>query len=213
MSEIRKAYLEAAESAAELLAAPEVAAAWARPSALAEFSVSGLCGHLANQVFSVTVGRVTGEGLVDQEKVPLLEHYLRAEWIDAPVDAEINVLIRDSGERAAGDRPADLVRRLREHIAVLREVLPVQPAGRVVSVGKRWNLTLDDYLVTRMMEIAVHSDDVAVSVGVEPPPLPPTVLEPVVDLLARLSLHKHGQAAMLRALTRSERAPADITAF
>jgi hypothetical protein len=35
----------------------------------------------------------------------------------------------------------------------------------------------------------------------------------VADLLARLSLHKHGQAAMLRALTRSERAPADITAF
>jgi hypothetical protein len=33
------------------------------------------------------------------------------------------------------------------------------------------------------------------------------------DLLARLSLHEHGQAAMLRALTRSERAPADITAF
>ena len=213
MSETRKAYLEAAESAAGLIAAPEVAAAWREPSALDEFSVSGLCGHLANQIFSVTEARAAGEGLADQALVPLLEHYLRSEWIDAPLDAEINVMVRDNGERVAGAGSADLVRRLHEHISLLREVLPAQPTDRVVNVGKRWNLTLDDYLMTRMMEIAVNSDDVAASVGIETPPLPPTVLEPVLDLLTRLSLHKHGQAAMLRALTRSERAPADITAF
>ena len=213
MSAIRRAFLEAAESAVGLLAAPEVAAAWSGPSALAEFSVSGLCGHLANQVFSVTKQRLSGEDLVDQPQIPLLEHYFQAEWIDAPVYADINVLIRKSGERAAGEDSGELVRRLHEHIGLLREQLPTQPADRVVSVGKLWNLTLDDYLMTRMMEIAVHSDDVAVSAGIEAPPLPPTVLEPVLDLLTRLSLHRHGQAAMLRALTRSERAPADITAF
>lgn len=116
MNEIRKAYLEAAESAAGLLATPEVAAAWGEPSALPEFSVSGLCGHLASQVFSVTEARVSGQGLIDQPQVPLLAHYLRTEWMDAPLDAEIHVLIRDSGERTAGTDPADLVRRLREHI-------------------------------------------------------------------------------------------------
>jgi hypothetical protein len=213
MSTIREAYLDSAESAAGLLAAAEVATAWGGPSALAEFSVSGLCGHLANQVFSVTEGRVTGEGLVDQPYIPLVEHYFRAEWVDAPLDAEVSVLVRDRGERIAGADPADLVRRLHEHIALLRDLLPAQPADRIVNVGKRWNLTLDDYLITRMLELAVHSDDVAVSVGLEAPPLPPTVLEPVLDLLIRLSLHRHGQAAILRALTRSERAPTGITAF
>ena len=43
---MRSAFLEAATSAARLLAEPAVAAAWERPSALAKLSVSGLAGHL-----------------------------------------------------------------------------------------------------------------------------------------------------------------------
>ncbi len=46
-------YLEAARSAVALLAEPEVAANWGRPSALAEFGVRGLAGHLAAQLFRV----------------------------------------------------------------------------------------------------------------------------------------------------------------
>ena len=46
-----------------------------------------------------------------------------------------------------------------------------------------WALTLEDFLMTRMMEIAVHSDDLAVSVGIEAPTLPPEVLKPVLSLL------------------------------
>lgn len=210
---IRRGFLEAAEHTATLLTAPRIAEAWERPSALAEFSVSGLCGHLANQVFSVTAERVRGENVLDEPPIPLLQHYIRAQWMDAPVDAPINVGIRETGQRIAGSGPTDLIRRLHEHIEGVRELIVAQPEDRVVGVGGRWNLMLEDYLITRMMEIAVHSDDVAASVGIDTPSLPPSILDPVVDLLTKLSMHKHGQAAMLRALTRSERAPADITAF
>jgi hypothetical protein len=74
-------------------------------------------------------------------------------------------------------------------------------------------MRLDDLLVTRMMELAVHADDLAVSVGIETPALPPTSVETVVDLLSRLALRRHGPTAVLRALSRAERAPATITAF
>jgi hypothetical protein len=76
-----------------------------------------------------------------------------------------------------------------------------------------WSLSFEDYLVTRVMEIVVHSDDLAVSVDVEPPALPEAVLGPVLALLVGVSLQRHGQAALVRALSRSERAPASISAF
>jgi hypothetical protein len=58
----------------------------------------------------------------------------------------------------------------------------------------------------------VHSDDLAVSVDVEPPPLPEHVLGPVLALLVGISLHRHGQAAVVRGLSRRERA-GNISAF
>ena len=75
-----------------------------------------------------------------------------------------------------------------------------------------WSLSFEDYLVTRVMEIVVHSDDLAVSVGVEAPALPEPVLGPVLALLVGISLRRHGQAAVVRALSRRERA-GDVSAF
>jgi hypothetical protein len=76
-----------------------------------------------------------------------------------------------------------------------------------------WALTLDDFLVTRTMEIVVHSDDLAASLEIESPRLPEQVLEPVLTLLTRLAVRRHGQRAVVTALSRSERAPATISAF
>jgi hypothetical protein len=72
---------------------------------------------------------------------------------------------------------------------------------------------LEDMLVTRMMELAVHSDDLAVSLGVPTPAFPDSAMQVVIDLLTRLALRRHGQIPVLRALSRSERSPASIAAF
>lgn len=63
------------------------------------------------------------------------------------------------------------------------------------------------------MELVVHADDLAVSVAVPTPPLPATTTEPVVDLLSRLAVRRHGSTALIRALARTERAPDTIAAF
>jgi hypothetical protein len=76
-----------------------------------------------------------------------------------------------------------------------------------------WSLMLDDILTTRMMELAVHSDDLAVSVGIATPALPQSAVDTVIDLLSRLAVRRHGPTAVLRALSRAERAPATIAAF
>jgi hypothetical protein len=210
--EIRDAYVEAATSTLHLLRDPDVEAAWEQPSALAEFSVGGLAAHLAHQVLSVP--SVVGATAPEDEPIPLLGHYERATWRGAKPDAEINVGIRAHADGLAAAGAQLLADRVGETISTLPALLSAQPPERAVRTPSGpWSLRLDDFLVTRMMEIAVHSDDLAYSVGVEAPPLPDAVLRPVLGLLTGLAVREHGQAALLRALARAERAPGAINAL
>ncbi|MEV4802837.1 maleylpyruvate isomerase N-terminal domain-containing protein [Nonomuraea sp. NPDC049421] len=211
MVESRQSYLLAAESAVELLRHPAVAASWDKPSALVEFSVAGLAGHLAHQL--VRVGEALSPDGAVQPPVTLLEHYTRSPWVQAGLDHESNLSIRRGGEAAAAAGPALLVERSQALLDMQRAALASEPADRVVNTPAGWSLLLDDFLLTRLVELVVHGDDLAASVGVETPGLPPSVIDPVVELLARLAVHRHGPTAVIRTLSRAERAPATISAF
>jgi hypothetical protein len=206
-------YLEAARAAAGLLAAPALAAGWTEPSALREFAVSGLAGHLARQVTMVP-GLLSRETPRDPQVIGVLDHYARAPWVDAALDDEANVSVRRTSEREAADGPAVLAKRTSDAITRLEEILPAQDPARLVYIPwSGWALTLADFLTTRTLEIVIHVDDLAVSVGTEPPDMPDDATDTVLVLLARLAVRRHGTAAVLRALSRKERAPATITAF
>jgi hypothetical protein len=209
---MRDAYLEAAESVLSLLSQPEVAEAWSSPSALPEWAVSGLAGHLASQL--VTPARLLMTPYADEEPIPLHEHYLRAAWASSSVNADVNVSIREAGDGLASKGPDALVTTAHDALGHVREVLAAQAADRLVAIPwQGWALTLDDFLVTRMMEIAVHSDDLAVSAGVVAPPLSRAVLGPVLALLTDLAVRRHGQSSVISALARQERAPESVAAF
>ncbi|MEJ3745952.1 maleylpyruvate isomerase N-terminal domain-containing protein [Actinomycetes bacterium KLBMP 9797] len=212
MTAITDAYLDAAAAAADLLADPAVAAAWDKPSALPKFSVRGLAGHLAFQVLNV--GPVVTAPRRPAPPISLLDHYATVRWIDVDLDDEINVSIRQTGEERAASGPAELAATVAAEAARLRDLLAATPGDQPVHLPwTGWSLTVDDFLTTRMMEITVHSDDLAVSVGIAPPELPAHVLDPVLALLTRLAVRRHGQAAVVRALSRAERAPATIAAI
>jgi hypothetical protein len=163
---IRNTYLGVADSVAGLLQDPAVATAWQEPSALQDLSVGGLAAHLAAQIFHVPA-LLAGTGLA-QKPISLVDHYARAKWIESGVDEEPNVKIRRSGEEAAAEGAKALGSRAESTVSELRITLAAEPAGRVVHLPwGPWSLLLDDFLITRMMELAVHSDDLAVSVGVK----------------------------------------------
>jgi uncharacterized protein (TIGR03083 family) len=212
MSEVADAFLTAVDSVVELLRRPEVAAGWKSPSALAEWSVGGLAGHLAGQAFAAV-------NLIEADPSELTpigrdEHYGRVTWIGAAVDDEQSVDIRSGGDANAGSGPAVLLARVveaRDRLEVLlAETSPERP---VLVPWQGWALRRDDFLVMRTMEVVVHSDDVAASVGTPAPELPDAVLGRVIGLLTRLAIRRHGQSAVVAALARAERAPARINAF
>src|SRR5581483_2220984 len=125
VTEIRDLYLDVAQAAAELLAAPEVAVAWDEPSALDQLSVRGLAGHLAAQVFFIP--SMLADPVPVEPVVGLDEYYERASWIGTDLDTEFNQGIRAGGEKVAGEGPEQLAARTAAAVADLRKSLPSEP--------------------------------------------------------------------------------------
>jgi hypothetical protein len=55
----------------------------------------------------------------------------------------------------------------------------------------------------------VHTEDLALSVGIEPPPPPDDALDIAIRHLVNVARARHGSVAVLRALTRRERDDVD----
>ncbi|GIF62437.1 hypothetical protein Ais01nite_04720 [Asanoa ishikariensis] len=212
MTGVRGAYLDAARVASTLLAVPAVAAGWERPSALERYAVSGLAGHLGGQIFFAE--RALAGPEPGTAPLTILDYYARVAWMSAGHDGPEHLRIRRGSEQAAEAGPADLALRAAAAVDRLPDLFAATPASRLVRLPTwQWTLTFDDFLRSRLVELAVHIDDLAVSVDLPTPPLPPQVTEPVLDLLTRLAVRKHGPVALLRALSRAERAPGTVAAL
>jgi hypothetical protein len=210
---VKDAYLSTAAAVGRLLRSPELAQRWDSPSALAEFSVRGLAGHLARAVFT-TDAYLSAEVPPGATMTDAADYVARALGAGtADLATPLNTSIRDRGEEDAAGGPADLadryddaLSRVAARIADLREEHPVFTGGRLV-------LPLRECLVTRLIELVVHADDLAVSLGVTTPDVDPEAADLVLTALVRISRRRHGTLPVLRALSRSERSTGPIAAF
>jgi hypothetical protein len=208
----RDAFVTACRTTFELASTAEVAAAWDAESACAGMTVGGLTHHVLGQVRHVSGLLATAP--TQEEPIPLLGHYARAAWVSAEAEGEANTSIRDGGNAAAAAGVEAVLAEVEPLLARLPEVLraPREPAT-VLIPWQGWALTTDDFLVTRAMELVVHTDDLAASVGLSTPAFPASVGEHVVDLLSRVAVDRHGLTDVVRALSRPQRAPASVSAF
>jgi len=210
---VTDAYLSAAATVAGLLRTPALAESWSEPSALAEFRVSGLAGHLARGVFTVerylAAPTPTGGPTADAAS------YFQAVSEPGPFDpaAEPNRQIRERGELDAGTGPDDLADRYDAGLARLAATLPGLPESRPVPMVAGQVLSLHECLLTRLVELLVHADDLAVSIGVPPPGFADEPADLVVSVLARSARRRHGTTPVLRALARNERVTGSVAAF
>lgn len=209
---IRDDFLTTSRIALGLMRSPQVTEHWEKPSALPEFGVSGLVGHIGYQALPLPA--MISAPVGDEPVVSLMEHYARANWTELDIESEIHTRIRAGGEKLAAEGQAALCDQFEQILAELEKTMPglENRAVRMPHWGP-WAVSLDDYLVTRLMEFVVHCDDLAVSVGADTPEFPRHVNETVIDLLTRMALNKHSAVDVVRAFSRKERAPQDITAF
>jgi hypothetical protein len=175
-------------------------------------TVGGLAHHLMGQLGNTV--RLVGEEPSSEPPIPLLAHYTQAAWVTASPDDEVNAEIRASSDAAAQPGPDALPPIVDDLLDQLSGVLAARRSDDAVFIPwQGWSLTAHDWLVTRMMEIVVHSDDLAASVGVQTPEFPLEVITPVLGLLTAVACRRHGQVPVVRALSRPQRAPASVSAF
>jgi hypothetical protein len=212
----RGGVVRAAELVSELVIRPEVAAAWTQESACAGMTVGGLTRHLVSQPVNVVAllrpAQTGNPEPAGAETIPVLEHYARAAWVREDLDGEANRSIREESDQQAAEGAQAAVALLGQARAELESVLSdASPTTYIPWQG--WSLATDDFLVTRLMEMVVHADDLAASLDVPTPGFGASVLDPVFRLLTALSVRRHGQDALVRTLARPQRAPANVSAF
>jgi len=208
-----RAFLSCGEVTLRLARREEVRSAWERESACEGMTVGGLTHHLLGQLLN-TARLVPVQAPPDAPVIGLLDHYARAPWVTASrqggVDSKQletdNTGARQGAEAVLGEASA------------ARDALPRLLAERrepdtVFVPWQGWSLSTADFLTTRMMEMVVHGDDLAASVGLETPEHEPEVVASVLRLLTGVSLQRHGQVALVRALSRPQRSIGDISAF
>jgi hypothetical protein len=175
-------------------------------------TVGGLAHHTVAQVAHVV--RLLGQPPRDQEPISAPEHYARADWVSEDAEGETNVRIREASDQQAVGGPDGLRALVEDFLPRLEVALAAPRDPDTVHVPwQGWSLSTPDFLLTRMLELVVHSDDLAASVDLPTPEFPEPVFGAVARLLAVVSARRHGQAAVVRTLARPQRAPATVSAF
>ncbi|MGO8687704.1 MAG: maleylpyruvate isomerase N-terminal domain-containing protein [Candidatus Dormibacteria bacterium] len=203
MDGTRAAFLAAAGVARDVAGHPGVTLRWEEPSALAEMTVGALVAHLARAVTNV-------DRLLNAPE-PAGEEPRSAAAYFVPVgpdrDAEINVRVRATSAEEAVVGHRAVMGQMDRALERLRARLEGEPEGRLVKARDEV-LGLDDYLRTRLIEIALHTDDLCVSLGRETPALPGIGV--AIEALVEVAALRHGELAVLRALARRERDPDQV---
>jgi mycothiol maleylpyruvate isomerase-like protein len=206
------AFLAAADDAAGVLGSEAVAQRWDEPSAVDGFTVGGLAAH-------VLTATARTEQVLDEPEPAMAEivdvaRFYGANRVAAPGDTEqgLHPVVRRLAADDAARGPDATVSDFTALVERLRERLLGERADRLVAVLQvpGGATPLDVYLATRVVELVVHIDDLAASVGFADHQPPEVAVDVAVDVFVELARQRSGDAAVVRAFTRRERADADV---
>jgi len=196
------------EHVGQMLAHPEIEKNWNEPSALEHLSVGALAAHLG-RAFTTAWLYVQADPCIVDDDIDASSYFYAA--FDQP-DEDLTALRQNIVQRANDDAEpgATAVRATHERtVTDLKTRMIGEPAERGIEVFGDMCMQLDDYLVTRMVEAVIHSDDLAASLNIEMPEFAPDVMDLVMVALLGMARARHGDIAMLREFARGERATGD----
>lgn len=197
-------FLELGDAVTELLAHPDVAKRWDEDSSLDGMTIGALAAHLG-RAFTTAWFYMQADPCPAEDDIDASAYFHSA--FDHPVEevAELNASILQRSIDDADGGPVVVLDRHRSTIKKLRTSLVGEYADRGIEVFGGLCMPLDSYLVTRMVEAVVHSDDLAHSLGIETPTYAPDVMDLVMVALLGVARHRQGDIAILREFARSER--------
>ncbi len=199
---VRALVVEAVEAAADLMARPSVAAQWDEPSALDGMTVGALSAHLVRAAGATIayLDRTPADTPDDGDLLTPITYFHAA--LDSPIHEQIKTV---SAKESTIGYEATLAK-CRTLAIEMKSRLAVEPESRLVGALGGRLLTLDDFCRTRLIEVLLHMDDLAVSVDEVRPETDPAGPAIVVDICVGIARRVHGDWSTLYALARAERA-------
>jgi uncharacterized protein (TIGR03083 family) len=150
---------------------------WDRPG-LGEWDVRALAGHTTRSLLTVEAYLARPAGAVEVSSAAEYFRVTRA----AAADPAVAARGRDAGT-ALGSDPAASVAETAARVLPLIDAHDGSELVTTIAGGMR----LADYLPTRTFELAVHTADLAVALGL-PPDVPPTAAAQALHLVADLAV-------------------------
>lgn len=198
---VRSLVIEAMEAAAGLIADPAVGEAWNEPSALDGMTVGGLSAHLVRAAGATVayLDRTDPSATPSDDLLTAVTYFHAA--VDSPIHDRIKEVSSDEaaiGHRQTSEKATALARTMAER-------LTAEPEDRLVAALGSRMLTLDDFCRTRLIEILLHMDDLAVSIGRVRPETDPEGLAIVTDIVIGIARGNRGPWELVYGLTRDER--------
>lgn len=212
MDDVTAVFVEAAEAFAQLLDVPLLEARWDQPSALEGYTVGAVTGHVTAELTHL-------ESLLDRTapadlKVIRLGRYYAGMRIDGPADAArpVHTAVRDMSIRAAEGGAAATAAAFHATLERLAKRVVVDDEDRLLDLRPLAPVAirLADFMQTRVMELVVHADDLAVSLDVPTPAFSADTMGVALHVLMATARASHGDLALIRTLARNERASADV---
>lgn len=198
---VRALVIEAMDAAAGLIGDDVVSERWDKPSALEGMSVGALSAHLVRAA-GATIAYLDR---TDPSAKPADELLTAVTYFHAAVDSPIHDRIKEVSADEAGIGHTETAEKARALAADLRARLLAEPSDRLVAALGDRMLTLDDFCRTRLIEILLHMDDLAVSVDRVRPDTDPDGLAIVADIVIGIARDNRGSWELLYNLTRGER--------
>ncbi|MBY5162753.1 YceH family protein [Salsipaludibacter albus] len=204
-------WVAGAEAVVAAIADPAVGAAWDQLSVLEGQTVASLAGHLARGAVWL-VGEYLDDELDDELDDDLDQsggppdftsaaHYV-ADLADSLTDDDHRA-IRDRGAAVAAVGHDHLVRTARARLDALATRVPTVEPDRVIAAYAGLSIRFDDYLATRIVEQAVHLDDLDRSVAGLDVDVPDEVVAVATTVGLDVLRRRHGSMAGLRVLYRA----------
>jgi hypothetical protein len=196
------AFFAAADCAGEVLGDSAVGATWSEPSALARMTVGDLAGHLF-----LVVRRVDKH--LDEGTRPSRSgrRVMTFPKVDRPddLDRAVHAQVRHDGHHVATWGWPDVRNAYDARVAKLRRRLPGDAPPEILLADHA--VEFCEYLASRVVELLVHMDDLAVSTGANPHYPPAGVMDAALGYLLDSARRVHGDQTVLRTFTRRERVP------
>jgi len=201
-------WMDAARATLAFIGDGRVSDRWSAESSLPLMTVSELTGHLVHSGILMVGEAFAIAEVSDSEPVTAA---MMLSWVPADPDSSIHADVRHVGGSHAAHGLQSLIERATVSLDAMAPTVATVSQSKVVAFpwAPKLSMTAGELFLSRIVELVVHVDDLARSVGEPTIPLDDRAIATACHVAADINIVRHGPTAVVRSLCRPDRSSPD----